>query len=163
MMELRKEYLRLLRRIIFIAALCYLMLSQVFLVTQARGNGMFPAVKDGDLIIAFRLQTDYAAEDVVVYSIDGQNQIGRIVAQGGDVVMMDDSGTLWVNDIEKNGRILYPSYAGEGLTYPYTVAPDHVFLLGDYRTQARDSRIYGAISMEDVKAKVITILRRQGI
>lgn len=36
-----------------------------------------------------------------------------------------------------------------------------VFLLGDYRTQTKDSRDYGPIKMEDVKAKVITVLRRR--
>ena len=38
-----------------------------------------------------------------------------------------------------------------------------VFVLGDYRTQAEDSRDFGCISLEDVKAKVITILRRREI
>lgn len=38
-----------------------------------------------------------------------------------------------------------------------------MFILGDYRTQTEDSRDHGPIPMEDVEAKVITILRRQGI
>lgn len=49
------------------------------------------------------------------------------------------------------------------ITYPYTVPEGHVFILGDYRTQTEDSRDHGPIPMEDVEAKVITILRRQGI
>lgn len=77
---LRRGYWSLLWRIIVIAAVCWLMFTQVFLLTQAQGNGMFPAVKDGDLVIAFRLQGDYAKDDVVVYTVDGQRRVGRVVA-----------------------------------------------------------------------------------
>ena len=160
---LRRGYWSLLWRIIVIAAVCWLMFTQVFLLTQAQGNGMFPAVKDGDLVIAFRLQGDYAKDDVVVYTVDGQRRVGRVVARETDVVTLDDSGTLLVNGTVQSGEILYPSYAKEGITYPYTVPEGHVFILGDYRTQTEDSRDHGPIPMEDVEAKVITILRRQGI
>lgn len=42
-----------------------------------------------------------------------------------------------------------------------TVPEGSVFILGDYRTHAKDSREFGPISIENVKAKVITILRRR--
>ena len=34
----------------------YLFFSRVFLLAQAPGNDMFPAVKDGDLLIGYRLR-----------------------------------------------------------------------------------------------------------
>ena len=94
---------------------------------------------------------------------DGQRRVGRVVARETDVITLDDSGTLLVNGTVQSGEILYPSYAKEGITYPYTVPEGHVFILGDYRTQTEDSRDHGPIPMEDVEAKVVTILRRQGI
>ena len=115
---LRRGYWSLLWRIIVIAAVCWLMFTQVFLLTQAQGNGMFPAVKDGDLVIAFRLQGAYAKDDVVVYTVDGQRRVGRVVARETDVITLDDSGTLLVNGTVQSGEILYPSYAKEGITYP---------------------------------------------
>lgn len=70
--EIRKGYVSLLIRIVLLAAAGWLLLTQVFLITQVSGNGMFPALKDGDLVFAFRLQQEYAKKDVVVYEVDGQ-------------------------------------------------------------------------------------------
>ena len=44
-----------------------------------------------------------------------------------------------------------------------TVPENHVFILGDYRTQTVDSRDFGPVPMECVAGKVITILRRRGL
>lgn len=159
----RQGYWRLLLRILFLALAGWVMLTQVFRITQVSGNAMFPAVKDGDLVIAFRIQREYAKNDVVVYTADGETHIGRIAARGTDVVMLDDSGKLLVNGTNQTGEILYPTYAKEGLTYPYPVPEDAVFVLGDYRTQTEDSRDFGPIPMKNIQGKVITILRRRGI
>lgn len=159
----RQGWISLLFRILFLTVIGWVLFSHVFLITQTTGNDMFPAVKDGDLIIAFRLQQEYAKDDVVVYKVDGETHVGRIVARATDVVTLDDSGTLLVNGTTQSGEIMYPTYAKEGLSYPYAVPEGHVFILGDYRTQTEDSRDYGPIPMEDVEGKVITILRRRGL
>lgn len=159
----RQGYMSLLRRLIFLGLAGWVLLSQVFLITQVRGNEMFPAVKDGDLLIGFRLQQEYSKNDVVAYSASGKLRIGRIVARANDVVTLDDSGTLLVNGTTQSGEILYPTYAREGQEYPITVPQGQVFILGDYRTQCQDSRDFGSIPMENVEGKVITILRRRGL
>lgn len=161
--QIRRGYIDLLIRVVLLAAAGWLLLTQIFLITQVSGNGMFPALKDGDLLFAFRLQQEYAKNDVVVYEANGEEYVGRIVARATDVVTLDDSGTLLVNGTVQSGEILYPTYAGETLTYPYAVPEGHVFVLGDYRTQTEDSRSLGAISMKNVKGKVITIFRRRGL
>lgn len=159
----RQGYGSLLVRIVLLAAAGWALFTQVFLITQVRGNAMFPAVKDGDLIIAFRLHEDYAKNDVIVYTADGQTHIGRIVARETDVVTLDDSGKLLVNGTNQAGEILYPTYAKEGLIYPFAVPEGHVFTLGDYRTQTVDSRDFGPVDMDHVLGKVITIVRRRGL
>lgn len=159
----RQGWASLVLRILALLLIGWAVLTQVFLLTQVSGNDMFPAVKDGDLIIGFRLQREYAENDVIVYTVNGETHIGRIAADETDVVTLDESGTLLVNGTVQSGEILYPTYAKEGLTYPYTVPEGHVFVLGDYRTQTEDSRDFGPIPMEDVEAKVITILRRRGL
>lgn len=135
----------------------------MFLVTQAPDNDMFPAIKDGDLLIGFRLQGDYVKDDVVVYELGGETRVGRVMGRATDVITLNDSGTLLVNGTSQSGEILYPTYAKEGIEYPFKVPEDCVFVLGDYRTQAEDSRDFGCIPLENVKAKVITILRRRTI
>lgn len=150
-------------RVVSLVLAGWVLLSQVFLICQVSGNDMFPAIKDGDLIIAFRMQQVYVRNDVVVYTADGRTCVGRIVAREADVVMLDDSGNLLVNGTDQGGEILYPTYAKEGLSYPCFVPEGHVFILSDYRTQGEDSRDFGPIPMEDVQGKVITILRRRGL
>lgn len=159
----RAGYRSLLLRILIIAASGYVFFTQLFLITQVSGMNMFPALKDGDLALIFRMQQEYVKNDVLAYETEDGLIIGRVVARAGDVVYMDDTGELRVNGTTQSGEIIYPTYALEGIEYPFTVPENCVFVLGDYRTKATDSRIYGAISLDDVKGKVITILRRRGL
>lgn len=159
----REGYGRLLRRIVLLGVILWLLFTRVFCITQAVGNGMFPAVKDGDLMIVFRLQQNYVADDVILYEADGETRVGRIVAKAMDSVTIDDSGTLIVNGTVQSGEIMYPTYKKTDFEYPLAITEGQVFVLGDYRTKCEDSRDFGPISLDDVKGKVITILRRRGL
>lgn len=159
----KQEYIQLFTRIVVLALAGYLIFTQVFLITQNKGQDMFPAMKDGDLIVAFRMQKEYAKNDVVVYTVDGKQKVGRIAARETDVVTLDESGKLLVNGTVQSGEILYPTYKKGELEYPYKVPENHAFILGDYRTNAEDSRDYGPVPMNQVKGKVITIIRRRGL
>ncbi|MDO5408649.1 MAG: signal peptidase I [Eubacteriales bacterium] len=159
----REGYRSLFARIVVLGLTAYLIFTQVFLITQNNGLGMFPALKDGDLIFAFRLQQEYAKNDIVVCTVNGKQEVSRIIARETDVVTLDESGKLLVNGTPQSGEIMYPTYAKEGLEYPYRVPDGHIFVLGDYRTNATDSRDFGPIPMNQVKGKVITILRRRGL
>ena len=156
--EIKEGYIRLFWRIVLIVAVGWLLFTQVFLMGQAPDNEMFPAVEAGDLLIGYRLEQNLEKEDVVVL---GDVYKRQILGCETDVITMDDTGTLLVNGTAQTGEIAFPTYAKEGITYPYTVPEGSVFILGDYRTHAKDSREFGPISTEDVKAKVITILRRR--
>ena len=161
-LALKEGYIGLLVRIMILASIGVLLFTQVFLIARVKGNEMFPAVKDGDLVLAFRLQQNYEKNDLISYKNDGR-RIGRVIAQENDSVKMDDSGQLLVNAAIQSGEIMYPSYPRDTLEYPYEVPEGHVFVLGDYRTQAKDSRDFGAIPKKEIEGKVITILRRRGL
>ena len=151
----RRLALSLLTRLAAAAAALTVLLGVVLLVTQAEGQDMFPAVKDGDLLIAYRLQRRWAQDDLV--------RLGRVAAVGGDVVMLEEDGTLRVNGTLHAGEVLYPTYPAGGVTYPYTVPEGCLFILNDYRTHGRDSRHFGAVPQQDAAGKVITLLRRRGL
>lgn len=159
----------LLIRIAFLAVVAYLILTYGFLITQCHGQSMFPAIKDGDLCIVFRREAQTFAgerlvkDDVVAYQADGQRRFGRVVAVAGDIVMMNGDGDLTVNGVSQNQDIPYPTHAREGTEYPLRVPDGCVYVLGDYRTNATDSRDLGAIPLESIEGKVITILRRREI
>lgn len=163
--KLRKGYLQLAQRVVLVGAMFWVLFGVVFMLARVQGNEMFPAVKDGDLVLVYRLQQTSAKNDVVVYQADGVTHVGRVLALAGDVVNITDDGTLLVNGTTQSGEILYPTYpaSAAGLSYPYTVPEGSVFILADYRTNAADSRNFGAIPTKDIKGTVLALLRRRGL
>ncbi len=159
----RRELAGLMLRAAALGLLLWVLLGRVFLITQAVGSQMFPAIQDGDLLIGYRLVGRPVKNQVVLYRQEEQLCAGRILAVAGDVVTLDESGTPLVNGAASDGSILYPTYPGEALHYPYTVPEGCVFVLGDYRTQSRDSREVGGVPLSAVEARVITLLRRRRI
>ena len=151
----RRLALSLLTRLAAAAAALTVLLGVVLLVTQAEGQEMFPAVKDGE--------RRWAQDDLVLYRQEGVLRLGRVAAVGGDVVMLEEDGTLRVNGTLHAGEVLYPTYPVGGVTYPYTVPEGCLFILNDYRTHGRDSRHFGAVPQQDAAGKVITLLRRRGL
>ena len=163
-LNLMHGYRDLLVRMVTIAIAVAIVFSQIFLLAQATGQDMFPSVKDGDLLFGYRLQEAYSKNDVVIYKApDGQRRVGRIIARGYDVVTMGETGTLLVNGTSQAGEIIYPTYAKDGIEYPFVVPDGYVFILGDYRTQAVDSRDFGPVDLGDVEAKIITFIRRRSV
>jgi signal peptidase I len=126
---LLREVRSLAVRLAVFAAVLWVLLTQVYLVTQASGSEMFPAVKDGDLVLGCRLEKDYAKNDVVVYERSGRLRVGRVLARGGDIVTLSESGVVEVNGSAQGGGILYPTYPKSLLSYPYAVPEDSVFIL----------------------------------
>ena len=163
----RAGFCRLAVRLIYLAVIFYLIFTYCFLITQCHGQDMFPAVRDGDLCVVFRVEAQrlfgekVVADDVIAYKTDGKRAFGRVVAVAGDVVMLSDSGSLMVNGVTEGGSVVFPTYASGDLEYPYRVPEGCVFVLGDYRVDTTDSRVLGPIPLESVEGKLITILRRR--
>lgn len=159
-----RGYGSLVIRLCVIAVAVWVVFTQIFLITQSEGQGMFPAIEDGDLILAYRLQDEYKKGDVVIYTANGKTCLGRVVAKQTDEIMLDtESGNLIINGTNQGGEILYPTYAKEGIEYPYKVPEGCLFVLGDYRTQTKDSRDFGPVPLDNIQGKVITIVRRRGV
>lgn len=161
--QTRDGYISFIAKLAVIVAVCWLALTKGFILMQAPDNDMFPAVKAGDLVLAYRFQEDYEKDDVVVFEENGKTRIGRIAALEDDVIDIDEIGTYTVNGTPQSGEILFLTYPGSFQNYPYHVKTGEVFVLCDYRTNATDSRELGPIQTSTVKGKVISILRRREI
>lgn len=143
--------------------LCFVLLSLfVFGIYRNQDADMYPAVKDGDLVVYYRLDKDYIASDCIVLSYDGRQQVRRVVAVEGDTVDITEQGLVI------NGQLQWETYVyeetrryAEGVDFPITLQAGEVFVLGDARAGATDSRIYGAINVADTKGKVMLFLRRR--
>lgn len=156
---------RFFKRLIGLIIVLGLAFTFVWGLAICKDNNMAPAMRDGDLVLYDRFSKEFTAEDVVIYEQDGRQYIGRVVAIQGEDVSMDTEGNLFVNNnMKEEPDIFFPTFAKEDgtITYPYHLPPDGYFVLGDYRTGARDSRDFGSISAEDIKGKVIGYYRVRG-
>ena len=131
-----------------------------------RGNRMFPHIKDGDLLLTYKLE-GYRPGDVVVYRHPqtGQSQVSRIVALGKNEIQVTENGALLINGSAPAEQVFYITAPAEGsdVGYPYQVQEQECFLLDDFRTEGQDSRTFGAVREDDLLGKVVFVFRRRGI
>ena len=151
------------------AALMVVILAGLFGVVlgiaSVGNNDMEPVLSAGDLVVYFRLDGSYVSGDVLVYEVDGEEYIGRVVAKGGDTVEITDNAQVVINGstlVESDIFYSTPAYDTD-VTYPLTLAEDEYFLLCDYRTRGTDSRYHGAVRTAQIKGVLIAAIRREGL
>jgi len=126
--------------------------------------GMNPAVKDGDLVLFYRLNKNYTAGDLALVSFQDETQVRRVIAVAGDTVDITDHGLIVNGALQQELEIFGETELfTDGPDFPMTIGQNEVFVLGDSREIAVDSRLYGAVDKDDTLGKVITILRRRNL
>lgn len=158
----KEELFFLLLKIAILAGMVAAAFTFVFGILRCSGNAMNPAVRDGDLVFYYRLEQEYRASDVAVVEKDGEFRILRIIAAAGDEVDITEEG-LNVNGYLQQEPEIYKETLPyvEGISFPVTVGENEYFVLGDNRTNAKDSRMFGCIRQDEIKGIVMTILRRR--
>ena len=142
-----------------IAGILYLLYIYVFSFTFMHGNYMFPAVRDGDLCITYKLDP-YNAGDVVLYKYGDGYRVGRVVAKGGETYDITEQGPT-INGSGASENIFYPTEKGE-YELPVTLEEDEVLILNDMRTEMEDGRLFGPTKQADLLGKVVFIFRVRG-
>jgi len=126
--------------------------------------GMNPAIKDGDLVMYYRWDKNYRAGDLILLTFQGQRQVRRVVAAEGDTVDISDEGLVVNGALQYEPEISQKTQRyEEGISFPVTLGENEVFVLGDARRNAADSRIYGSVNIKDTQGKAITLFRRRSI
>ena len=126
--------------------------------------GMFPMVKDGDLVLFYRLDKNYDIGELLLLDFEGARQIRRVVAKEGDNVDITEDGLVVNGSLQQELAIYEETWDYiEGTEFPITVGPNEVFVLGDARQNAADSRIYGCVKLKNTLGKVITTIRRRNL
>lgn len=158
------DLLFLFLKVLMIGMFLVLFFTFMFGITQVQDETMDPAVKEGDLAIYYRLDKKYSKDDVLIVNIDGKTQIRRVVALPGDTVDMDERG-LVINGYSQIETDIYTRTEPyvDGITFPITLAQDEVFVLGDNRPKAVDSRMYGAVKVSATQGKLMTLIRRRNL
>lgn len=152
-------------RFVFLIVFSALLFGCVFGIRPIKNEDMTPRMSAGDLVLFFRLDKKIYNNEVVVLKKNGTWYISRVVAKGGDIVEITDEATLKVNGsivIESHIYYTTPQYVSD-VTYPLELKDDEYFVLCDYREGAKDSRYFGPVRKNEIKGKVITVIRRSGL
>ncbi len=161
----REEVVSFVVKAISMILLLFILFGLIFGITPMRNNDMSPRLSAGDLMLYYRLEKNIRSQDIVVFEKEGRQYAGRIIARGGDQVEITEASRLEVNgSMVVETDIFYPTPRyGEEVDYPVILNEDEFFILCDYRDGARDSRYFGAVSRDEIKGKVITVIRRSGL
>lgn len=162
--SLLREILYLLLKIGAILLVMVLLFTFVFGIFRNGEDSMAPSIREGDLVLFYRLDKSYLASDTLVVEYEGKRQVRRVVAVAGDTVDITEEGLL-VNGFLQDEQRIYEETRRftQGIDFPVTLKEGEVFLLGDSREHATDSRIYGPVAIKDTLGKVMTLIRRRNI
>lgn len=159
-----QELLFLVGKIMLLSVIVLLVFGFLFGFFRNRDPSMAPGVKEGDLVLYYRLDKDYTSSDLALVEYQGEKQVRRVVAVAGDTVDITEEGLLINGALQQEPGIYTETLPyQEGITFPITIGEGQVFLLGDNREYGADSRLYGPVEVRDTLGKVITILRRRNL
>lgn len=122
------------------------------------GESMTPTLHQGEQIlvekVSLHLDDVERGDIVLVDAPDGTLSIKRVVGVAGDRVAIRD-GRLVVDGERQIESYSDPDDIDGVYAAPVTVAPDHVFLLGDHRRGSIDSRSYGAVPTSAIQGRAL--------
>ncbi len=153
------------KKLFLIILLLWLLFTFIFGFFIVYNDDMFPKMVPSDLLIYYRLDKEYYVGDVVVVGKNDANYALRLVASGGDEVDISDEGQLIINgSYQAEDQIFYPTGQYEETSkkfkFPMKLKENQVFVLGDMRRGAKDSRYFGPVEKNEIKGKVFALYRR---
>ena len=132
-------------------------------------GSMRDTIVEGDTLLGEKVSLYFGepeAGDIVTFDspLDGETLIKRVIAVGGQTVDLVD-GAVYVDGerLDEPYTEGKPSYSlsdlagSAGITYPYEVPEVCVWVMGDNRTDSKDSRYFGAVSVDDVTSRALFI------
>lgn len=127
-------------------------------VFRIPSESMSPTLEIGDSVLtvkfAYRIGDPERGDLALFKDPEGVIAIKRVVGLPGDTVSVRD-GVLYVNGERR--KEAYVDYELVDSTFygPEKVPAGHVFLMGDNRSNSRDSRDYGPVPEGDLLGQVI--------
>ena len=119
---------------------------------------MSPTLRHNDLVCIKKTKS-FKQGDLIAINYNNKLLVRRVIALSGDEVNIDTKGYIYVNDkkLEENYLTSRKDNSLRDEVFPYIVPSEKVFVLGDNRAQAIDSRMrdIGCIDQNKIIGKVV--------
>jgi signal peptidase I len=125
-----------------------------------RTSSMAPTLTPGERVLTLKPGSAHRAwrrGDVVSFRHAGQVWVKRVVATGGEVVGLRD-GHLVVDGVRIAEPWSDPALIDSVFFGPRTVPDGTVFVMGDNRSDSRDSREIGPVPVSDINGQVVAVV-----
>ena len=157
----RSKYKRILKStisiLIIVIAVSSLVATLIFPVLEIHGNSMSPTLTEGNIVLCIK-KNKFERGDIIAFYYNNRILVKRVIATSSDWVNIDDKGNIFVNDkLLKEPYVKQKELGEYDIEFPYQVAENSYFVLGDERGNSIDSRnsLIGTISNEEIIGRVI--------
>lgn len=155
-----KTAVTLVAALLLVAIVLLNLFTHVLPVVRYNGSGMEPALSSGDTLLLLKTKK-IEPGDIIAFYYNNKILVRRVISTGGEQISIDPDGTVFLNGtVLEEPYVDKPSIGQCNLTFPHYVPPDHVFVMGDRRETAMDSRLeeIGPISTDRILGKVLLSL-----
>lgn len=120
---------------------------------RVHGLSMYPTLNGDEFIIVnkwkYRVDSPQRGEIIIFHTKEKRDFIKRIIGIPGDRISIYDG------KVYRNGKLLIETYIkqptfGNARTRDVVVGKDELYVLGDNRTNSKDSRMIGPVKIKDV-------------
>ena len=145
------------RRVLGLLVLLAVAFGLLFGVLLQGDDGMRPTYKKGQPVLYLRLAGEPKRGDLVCLRLpDGTSVVRRVTAVSGDSVTVRE-GIAYINGIAERGSYSFTRTDPRpgGPAYPLILRQGELFVLGDARERAVDSRDFGVVRTDELLGRLM--------
>ena len=134
-----------------IAAFAILVATLWLPVLQIYGSSMTPTLEEGQIVVSMK-GSEFKRGDLVAFYIGNKLLVKRVIAGPMDTVVIDEDGTVYVNNEELDEPYISDKALGEcDLDFPYQIPDSRYFL--SVSVDSRSSSV-GCVAEEQIVGKI---------
>jgi signal peptidase I len=156
-----ERFVQVLRSTVFtlvvVAAFAVLVATLWMPVLRIYGVSMAPTLDDGHIVVSVK-ESQFKPGDIVAFYYNNKILVKRVIAQSGEVVDIDQDGTVFVDGVEIEEPYVSGKAFGDcDIELPYQVPDGRLFVMGDQRDVSVDSRntAVGPVSQEQIVGRIV--------
>lgn len=142
---------------VVLAVLLLNIFTHIFQIVNYNGTGMEPELQGGQTLVIRKTQK-VEEGDVIAFYYNNQILVRRVICEGGKEIEISEQGQVSIGGKPLSEPYVKKFTRGQcDISFPYHVKNGTVFVMGDNRLEAMDSRLsdIGTIPVERIIGKVI--------